>query len=314
MRSAILLASFLAFSNLGLSAQQLVTAAPSSVSAPAGFPDSPGYLWLATGRHRSDNAQVAVPASPQPRTSDSAMGPAAADLVFQRHPEGFHWAAAAGQSLAWFAIQSFGNVTMDYWGRYNLFHGNFFRKWFQSVQHFRFSRWNDDDTIVCNYIGHPIMGAVLGDIQIQNDPSGRVLRFEMSRRYWHSRLKAMAWSAMWSAEWKVGPISEASIGNTGISYYYDKDARKITNGTGMVDFFVTPIGGTVWLMGEDVVDRYIVEPVERKSTRRLLLLALPWLTPGRSAANIMRGRAPWYRDSRDVHWGKRNSKTLAQKH
>ena len=32
------------------------------------------------------------------------------------------------------------------------------------------SGWNDGNPVITNYVGHPMMGAITGFVQIQNDP------------------------------------------------------------------------------------------------------------------------------------------------
>jgi hypothetical protein len=106
----------------------------------------------------------------------------------------------------------------------------------------------------------------------------------------------MAYSAAYSAEWKIGPASEASVGNTGIFYYTRASDGVWTNETGMQDFFMTPIGGLAWNVGEDAIDRFILSHVRHGTRNKLLLLASSLSTPGKSAANVARFRAPYYRD------------------
>jgi hypothetical protein len=110
------------------------------------------------------------------------------------------------------------------------------------------------------------------------------------------RLRAMAYSAAYSAQWKIGPASEASVGNTGINYYIRARDGVYTNETGMQDFFFTPIGGLAWNVGEDAIDRFILSRVRRGTRNKWLLLASSLSTPGKSAANVARFRAPYYRD------------------
>ncbi|HEY6402593.1 MAG TPA: hypothetical protein VI479_14350 [Blastocatellia bacterium] len=67
-----------------------------------------------------------------------------------------------------------------------------------------------------------------------------------------------------------------------------------------VDLVVTPVVGTGWLVGEDMLDRYLVLPLEDKIGNRVVgLLIRTFLNPTRSFANILRGQRPWYRDNRD---------------
>jgi hypothetical protein len=232
----------------------------------------------------SNNASLSI-AGEQPTTA-----------VVVTDKERFQWGAAFLQIMEFTAMQHAGNVGMDRWKRYYLMNGPFWSNYQRSVAAVRWSVWNDNDPFLDNYIAHPMQGAIYGYIEIQNDPKGRTLRLEKSQRYLMSRLRAFAWSAAWSAQWKVGPLSEASIGNSGLYPYYSTASHGMTNGTGMVDFVMTPVGGMIWLVGEDAIDRYVVQPLTAKHRHVALLLAISILTPCRSGANILRFRSPWYRD------------------
>jgi hypothetical protein len=206
------------------------------------------------------------------------------------------WSRVIGESFIFLAAQHGGNIAMDHDTRVQLTSGDFWQKYEYCVDHYRWSRWKDDDPFGVDYIGHPMMGAVTSSIYEQNDPKQRALMYENSRRYWMGRLRAMAYSAAYSAQWKIGPASEASVGNTGINYYIRARDGVYTNETGMQDFFMTPIGGLAWNVGEDAIDRYILSRVRHHTRNKLLLLASALSTPGKSAANVARFRAPYYRD------------------
>jgi hypothetical protein len=206
------------------------------------------------------------------------------------------WSRVLGESFIFLAAQHGGNIAMDHDTRDQLTHGDFWAKYEYCVRHYRWSRWKDDDPFGVDYIGHPMMGAVTSSMYEQNDPKQRALMYENSQRYWMGRLRAMAYSAAYSAQWKIGPASEASIGNTGINYYIRARDGVYTNETGMQDFFFTPIGGLAWNVGEDAIDRFILSRVRRGTRNKWLLLASSLSTPGKSAANVSRFRAPYYRD------------------
>jgi hypothetical protein len=206
------------------------------------------------------------------------------------------WSRVLGESFIFLAAQHGGNIAMDSDTRNQLTHGDFWAKYEYCVQHYRWSRWKDDDPFGVDYIGHPMMGAVTNSIYEQNDPKQRALMYENSRRYWMGRLRATAYTAVYSAQWKIGPASEASIGNTGINYYIRTRDGVYTNETGMQDFFFTPIGGLAWNVGEDAIDRFILSHVRHGTRNKWLLLASALSTPGKSAANVARFRAPYYRD------------------
>jgi len=206
------------------------------------------------------------------------------------------WSRLLGESFIFLAAQHGGNIAMDSDTRNQLTHGDFWAKYAYCVEHYRWSRWKDDDPFGVDYIGHPMMGAVTNSMYEQNDPKQRALEYENTRRYWMGRLRATAYSAAYSAQWKIGPASEASIGNTGINYYIRARDGVYTNETGMQDFFFTPIGGLAWNVGEDAIDRYILSRVRHGTRNKWLLLASSLSTPGKSAANVARFRAPYYRD------------------
>lgn len=199
---------------------------------------------------------------------------------------GFNWAAALRQSGLFLGIQhSFRLATEP--GSREALKGPFFQDYFDSVRAIK--SWDDGDPVIVNYVGHPMMGAVSGFIQIQNDPRGRTQQFGMNSDYWRSRMKAMAWSAAYSAQFEIGPASEASIGNVGIG-----PAR-----TGTVDLVITPIAGLGWTVAEDAVDRYVVSSLERRFENRAARLVFrSFLNPSRSFSNMLRGKVPWFRDGR----------------
>jgi hypothetical protein len=299
--------------------------APVSSSASA----SPfAALSLATFAEPSHADRDALPDAPSPRTAVSAAMPEEISGIFSDEPidsasarssqPSFQseverntacengtlrgkpcrvtWLRVLGESVIFLAAQHGGNIAMDKDTRYNLTHGSFWGDYAYCVEHYRWWRWKDDDPFGVDYIGHPMMGAFTNAIYEQNDPKQRALVFENTHRYWFGRLKATAYSAAYSAQWKIGPASEASIGNTGIGYYVRARDGVYTNETGMQDFFITPVGGFAWNVGEDIIDRYIFRRILASRRNKLLLIAASVMTPTRSGANITRFRASYYRD------------------
>lgn len=88
-------------------------------------------------------------------------------------------------------------------------------------------------------------------------PATRLPSFGDGRRYWMSRLRALPFSAAMSTLWTLGPASEASIGNV-----------QIHASPGFVDLVGTPIMGVGWMVGEDVIDRYLISWVENRTPIR----------------------------------------------
>ena len=252
-------------------------------------------------------ADIASQAPETPPGSNPAVAvalPAGSHGISQRCAAGiesgpacsFKWRPALFQSVRFLAIQHALN-TPTYRGTLK---GPFFRDWLRSVKAYRYTRWNDNDPFLVNYIGHPMMGAVTGRIQIQNDPRGISLEFGKSKAYWKSRAKAMGFSSVYAAQWELGPVSETSIGNLGSFSYYSESSGRVTNGTGAVDLVVTPVAGTAWLIGEDIIDKYAIRRLERVSNKKLWLLGISVLNPTRSVGNMLRMKTPWHRDTRAV--------------
>lgn len=171
--------------------------------------------------------------------------------------------------------------------------GPFFADWKSSLKNLR--GWDDGGKFFTNYVAHPMQGALTGRIFINNSGIARAEQFGSSRQYWKSRLKAMVWSAVWSTQFELGPVSEASFGNVG-QKLDGRGHSKITYG----DLVLTPTVGTGFAIAEDVIDKYVLNNlIERKFENILLIKILrSVLTPTTSLANILRGRAPWRRDFR----------------
>jgi len=208
-----------------------------------------------------------------------------------------HWLPILWQSFEWLTAQHSGNILLDTETRNDLTTHPYWATYVYSVEHYRWYQWSDDTPFIVHDIGHPMMGAITSSIFEQNDPKGRALVFENNGNYWRSRLKAMAYSAVYSAQWKVGPVSEASIGNSGWATYYVSHLGRTTNETGFQDFVITPVYGFGWNVGEDAIDRYIMPSVHRHVKNRFYLFALFWMTPCKAAANVLRWKATYYRDT-----------------
>ena len=120
--------------------------------------------------------------------------------------------------------------------------------------------WGDGDGWVINYLGHPSQGAASGWVWLQNEPGAERQKLGRSRRYWSSRGRALAWSAIYSTQFEIGPYSEASIGNVGL--------RPET--TGWTDYVSTPIGGLAMIVAEDAIDQHLVTWLERHTNNEPL--------------------------------------------
>jgi hypothetical protein len=207
--------------------------------------------------------------------------------------EKFHWKPALAQSMIFLGIQHGMRIWRQKKTSKELV-GPFFRDWRNSLKNLR--GWGDGNKFFTNYVAHPLQGSFTGRIFINNSDKAKRQEFGKSKTYWESRLKAMAWSAFWSTQFELGPISEASIGNVGM--YDNTGPSKLSWG----DLIVTPVFGTGVLISEDAIDKYVLKNwLEKKAgykvtTKIKILRSL--LTPTTSLANLLRGKPPWKRDNR----------------
>ena len=221
-----------------------------------------------------------APSVPADATSipEDSGAPAAPEETERR----FGWKSATEQTLLFLGVQH-GYAFTQPKTRRDL-SGPFFRDYFRSVA--SIGKWGDGGKLFTNYVAHPMQGSLLGYVWVQNDPKGKTARFGRSKAYWRSRAKAFAWSAAWSTQFEIGPVSQASIGNVGL---HGKQT--------WVDIVVTPVGGTAWLVAEDALDRFVVRRIERRVEHRFLKIAVRMLfNPTRSSANLLRFEKPWRRD------------------
>jgi len=223
-----------------------------------------------------------------------------------------NWRSAFWQSFSFLVVGHGFRLMNDKGARYLLFHKPFWHDYSASADNFHMSRWGDGDSFIVNYIGHPMEGAVYGDIFINNDPKGRAARFGKSSTYWYSRLRAMGWATLWEAYFEIGPIfSETAIGNEG-GYTYvpgcglypcnkfpGKQFKPPTNNTGWVDFVITPTVGMGWIILEDAIERELVDRISKGDQSLKWQMLRAGLAPSRSFANMFAGHLPWYRFPED---------------
>ncbi len=170
--------------------------------------------------------------------------------------------------------------------------GPFFQGWADSLG--AMHGWSDGDPPLVNYVGHPMQGAVTSYLFSMNDPKFQPVQFGWSRPYAKKLLRGAAYAFAFSEQFELGPMSEATIGNVQAKY----------PAYGFVDHVITPIVGTGWVVAEDVLDKYVIRPIERRTTKTWLrILARLSLNPSRGMANLMNLRVPWRRDDRPtVYW------------
>jgi hypothetical protein len=197
----------------------------------------------------------------------------------------FHWGAAIGESLFYTGIMHTFDLTLQAGTRDSL-NGHWFANYTQSVSELR--GWSDSDKFMAPYVGHPLEGSIFGFIQRQNDPKYRFVQWGDGREYWVSMLRSLAYGAVWHTQWKIGPVSEASIANV-----------MLHASPGFITLVDTPTLGFCTMLAEDAADRYLIMGLEnRTNNRAIIILVRSFLNPGRTFANMMAFRAPWVRDTR----------------
>ena len=228
---------------------------------------------------REDNAEADSNALPMIAPVEPALSKQ------ERDAKKIHWKAALLETL--FSTSIF--HTFNLWteaGTRDAMYGHWFQDYLRSVSELR--GWSDSDTFVSPYIGHSIQGSIYGFTLRQNDPQYRDVQWGDGRDYWISILRSLAFSAVAHAQWKIGPFSEASIGNV-----------MLHASPGFITLVDTPTLGALTMMGEDALDRYLIIGLENRSSNRvLIILARSFLNPGRSFANLMAFKKPWYRPTR----------------
>ena len=240
----------------------------------------------------TQSQQISNGESPSTNPNSTAK-PNGNNLKKNQQPDStaFQWKAAFSQAFTFLWIEhAFRFATEP--GTRDEMRGPFFKDWFNSIRRTR--GWRDGDPFIVNYVGHPMQGSVTNYIYIHNDPKSVKLEAGFNKAYFKSRLKAMLFSTVYSTQFELGPISEASLGNVGM--FPSKTSR---HPSAFVDLVVTPTLGTVWMMGEDTLDRLVVKRMENHVDNRLVrLLVRGFLNPSHSFANILRGKYPWHRDGR----------------
>ncbi len=258
-------------------------------------------------------ASAALPGVPAAVASASPFAfPTVRPEIAPPNPEErYHWRGLFLQSLEFNVIENTFRIASDDQIRSQLANKPYWHDYAASLKQFNMRRWNDGDDFLVNYVGHSLQGAVAGYIQIQNDPNGRNLEIGKSKAYWKSRALAMLWATIYSTQSEIGPLGEAAIGNEGGWTYprglgcqkpctrFKPGVDTYTNNTGWVDFIITPVVGTLWIIAEDTMDRFVADRYQASDTAYRLgypKIVRAALTPARSFANVLAGEKPWHRE------------------
>jgi len=173
----------------------------------AGIPRDPSEVSLPPIGRSSSSLNNSVDSGAA--ASSSATGIMAVSPTPKRET-GIDWRHLAEGSLAFLTLEHAFRYATEY-GTRDAFHTAFWPGYFDSVQNLH--GWADGDPFLVNYIGHPMQGAVAGFMWQHNDRAYRDVVFGENSRYWKEKLRGAAFSYLYSVQFEIGPISEASIGH-----------------------------------------------------------------------------------------------------
>jgi hypothetical protein len=255
--------------------------------SPAVFPVSNGGAKVAD---RSESSTTPTESSSAESDTDDPASVTNAVQPEARVSDRFQWKPALAQAL-------FGTGIYHGWryahesGTRDALYGHWFQDWMASIGETR--GWDDSDGWHASYVSHPFEGGIFGFIEQQNDPLYREVEWGDGRVYWMSRLRALTFSAIMSTQWTLGPASEASLGNV-----------QLHASPGFIDLVLTSTLGVGEMMGEDMLDRYVIMPMENHTANPWFIMAARSVAnPARTFANMMALKEPWSRATRPGIFG-----------
>jgi hypothetical protein len=189
------------------------------------------------------------------------------------------WRSLLRDSLALLMVQHAYRIGFEDGTRESL-GGPFFEEWFASAG--TLCCWDDGDKVTTNYVWHPLMGSAASFVFANNHGASQETPIGNTSRYWKAKGAQGIYSFVYSLNFELGPLSEASIGNVGLK------PGEMT----YCDVVVTPALGMLVSIGEDAARLHIIDRVKRSHRYWGNTLAL-LLNPTRSVANVMGGKAPW---------------------
>ena len=147
----------------------------------------------------------------------SVVSPVIGPVVAEpRHSGGIHWGSLVREWWTFIAIEQTERIIKESKTRKQL-SGPFVRDWFDTVSVYHFDNWNDGGKIITSYVAHPAQGATAQAIFWQNNDHVRYAEQDFrSPAYRKALLQAFAFATVDAVLWKVGPLSESSIGNVGL--------------------------------------------------------------------------------------------------
>ena len=181
--------------------------------------------------------------------------------------------------------------------------GPFFADWAKIIGNTQWNRWSDGDKWFTSNVAHPASGAVAAWIYRRNDTRARYLEQDFhDPAYRKALLRSFAVATVTGVLWKIGPLSEATIGHVGLYPTVNKWGLPIRDGnrSGLNDYVLNEAGGIPLMICEDWLDKHVARPLEAHIYGRARIDAIRIFTsPTRSFANVMSFHRPWFRDNRD---------------
>jgi hypothetical protein len=215
---------------------------------------------------------------------------------------GIQWKSLIQQELLLVGVQHGFRLATEAKTRREL-GGPFFADWAKIISNTQWNRWSDGDKWFTSNLAHPANGAVVAWIYRQNDTRARYLEQDFHNpAYRNTLLRSFAIATVFAALWKIGPLSEATIGHVGLYPTVDKWGLPVREGnrTGINDYVLNGAVGVPMTIGEDWLDKHVAHPLEGRLNSRGRIDAIRILTsPTRSFANLMAFRRPWLRENRD---------------
>lgn len=191
------------------------------------------------------------------------------------------WRSLFRDSIVLLLIQQTYRLTLEDSGtRDALATGPFFKDWFESVS--TLCCWNDGDRVVTNYVFHPMMGSTAAFVFANNHRPSQETPIGNNSRYWKAKGAQGIYSFIYSLNYEIGPLSEASIGNVGMK------PGEMT----YCDFVLTPGIGLLISVGEDALRLHVIDRVKGNHLYWGNTLAV-LLNPTRAVANVVGGKSPW---------------------
>jgi hypothetical protein len=200
-------------------------------------------------------------------------------------------AYAQQPSITWGPLlrQSFALLTFQHWFRATFEDGTwaattegpFWDDYVNSVK--GLCCWDDGDKGTTNWLFHPMLGSAATMLFANNHADSQRTPLGNTRAYWGVKGKQFLFATAYSTYFELGPVlSEAAIGNVGLDY------SEMT----WLDLVVTPILGTGLSIGEDLLRKYVIAPVDRRNHFFGAVMAI-FLNPTRSFVNLFALRTPW---------------------